>query len=63
MDRLGSKPNLSVKQSVSIGTMLNLDGDGHGHGNGDGTCKQALNLIYILSMSPFLYRLKMGSMQ
>ena len=41
MDRMGSEPNLSVKRSVSIGTMLNFDGDGHG--DGDGTCKQAFN--------------------
>ena len=35
MDRLGSQPILSVKRSVSIGTMLNFDRDS------DGTCKQA----------------------
>ena len=38
MDRLGSEPILSVKQSVSIDTMLNFDGDR----DGDGTCKQTL---------------------
>ena len=37
---MGSVPILSVKWTVSIGTMLNLDGDGNGHGDGDGTCKQ-----------------------
>ena len=47
-DRLGSEPNLSVKQSVTIGTMTNLDGDFDGHGHGDGTCKQALiNIVKI----------------
>ena len=35
---MGSVPILSVKQSVSIDTMLNFDGDG----DGDGTCKQPL---------------------
>ena len=35
---MGSVPILSVKRSVSIGTMINFDG----HGGGDGTCKQAL---------------------
>ena len=32
---------LSVKQSVSIDTVINFDGDGDGHGDGDVTCKQA----------------------
>ena len=41
MDRLGSEPILSIKQSVSISTMVNFDGDGHG--NGDGMCKRAVN--------------------
>ena len=40
--RMGSVPILSVKQSVSIGTMINFDGDEDGHGDGDGTCKQTL---------------------
>ena len=35
---MGSVPNLSVKWSVSIDTMINFDGDG------DGTCKQALKV-------------------
>ena len=38
---MGSVPNLRVKWSVSIGTMLNFDGDEHGNGDSDGTCKQA----------------------
>ena len=33
IDRLGSKPILSIKQCVSIGTMLNFDGDCDGHGD------------------------------
>ena len=37
---MGSEPNVSVKRSVSIGTMLNFDGDTDGHG--DGMCKQTL---------------------
>ena len=40
---MGSVSNLTVKQSVSIATILNVDGDGHGQGDGDGTCKQALS--------------------
>ena len=41
---MGSVPILPVKQPISIGTMIKLDGDGHGHrhGDGDGTCKQTL---------------------
>ena len=41
MGRMGDVPILSVKWSVSIGTMINFDGDRDGHGDGDGTCKQA----------------------
>ena len=41
MERMGSVPNLPLKLSVSIGTMLNVEGDEHG----DGTCKQALTNI------------------
>ena len=40
-ERMGSLPNLPIKRSVSIRTMLNFDGDGHGHGHGDNTCKQS----------------------
>ena len=39
-EKMGSEPNVSVKRSVSIGTMLNFDGDTDGHG--DGMCKQTL---------------------
>ena len=39
--RMGSEPILSVKQSVSIGTIINFDGDAHAHGNGNGLSKQA----------------------
>ena len=42
--RMGTEPILSVKQSISIDTMINFDVDGDGHGHGDSTCKQALNL-------------------
>ena len=61
--KMGSEPNLSVKRSFSIDTMVNFDGDGnrHGdgdgnrhrdgdgnrHGDGDGTCKQALNIRWL----------------
>ena len=41
MERMGSKLNLSVKQSVTIGTMINFDGDGEGHGLGDDMSKWA----------------------
>ena len=44
MDRMDSEPNLSIKQPISIGTMLNFDGDRHGDGDDGGTCKQALTL-------------------
>ena len=42
MDRLSSEPILSVKQSVTIHTMLNFDGDFDRHGHGDDMCKQTL---------------------
>ena len=41
-DRIGSDPNLSVKQSFTIGTMMDFDGDGHRHGGGK--CKRALEV-------------------
>ena len=41
MERMGSVPNLPIKWSISIGTMLNFDSDGHGHNDGDSTYKQA----------------------
>ena len=44
MDRIGSEPNFSIKQSVSIGTMLNFNGDGHGDGDGDSMCKQVFSV-------------------
>ena len=34
-DRMGSEPNLPVKWSITIGTMINFDGYSDGHG----TCK------------------------
>ena len=37
-ERMGSVPNLSIKRSVSIGTMINFDRDG------DGTCKQTFQI-------------------
>ena len=41
---MGSKPYLSIKHSITIGTMINFysDYDGDGHGHPDGTCKQAI---------------------
>ena len=44
MERMGSVLNMPIRQTVTIGTMVNFDrdGDGDGHGHGDGTCKQAL---------------------
>ena len=42
--RMGSEPILSVKQSISIDTMIKFDGDIDGHEDGDGMCKQALTL-------------------
>ena len=40
--RMGSLPFLPVKRTVTIGTMLKLDGDGDEHEVGDGTSKQTL---------------------
>ena len=55
MDRMGSVPILSVKRTVSIGTMLYFDGDR----DGDGTCKQAFTVVF--QMSIFFYlNLKMN---
>ena len=42
MNRMDTEHILSIKQSVSIDTMINFDSDGDGHGDGDGTCKQDL---------------------
>ena len=42
-ERISSVLNLPVKQSISVGTMLNFDGDGQGYNDGDRTYKQALN--------------------
>ena len=42
-DRMGSVLILSVKRTISIGTMLYFDGDG----DGEGTCKRAFNRNYI----------------
>ena len=41
METMGSAHTLSIKRSVSIGTMLNFDSVGYGHG--DGTCKQTFS--------------------
>ena len=38
--RMSSKPNLFVKRSVNIGTMIKFNGNGDG--DGDSICKQAL---------------------
>ena len=46
--RMGYVPILSVKRSVSIGTMIDVDGDRDGHGDGDGTCKQPLRPAYVV---------------
>ena len=43
MVRMGSIPIPSIKQSVSIDTMINFDGDGDGDGHG--TCKRTLSRI------------------
>ena len=65
MDRLGTEPNLSIKLSVSIVTMLNFDGDGDGHGNGDGTCKTGHKASFTSTVQRhrFSFRLKLGSVQ
>ena len=42
-ERMGSVPDLPIKQSDSIGTMLNFDEDGQGYD--DGTCKPALRTL------------------
>ena len=36
----GDGPIFSIRRSVSIGTMINLDGDSEGGGDGVGMCKQ-----------------------
>ena len=43
---MGSEPNLSVKWSVTIGTMINFDGDSDWH-----TCKQAFVIFTLWSCS------------
>ena len=41
---MGSKSNLSVKQSITIETMISIESSGDGKGNGDSTWKQASSL-------------------
>ena len=43
--RMGVEPILPVRQTVTIGTIVKLDGDGHG--DGIGTCKHTLNVNII----------------
>ena len=38
---MGSKPNLSIKWSITIGTMINTDSGFDGHGHRDSMCKRA----------------------
>ena len=42
----GPEPNLPIKQSVTIDTMINIDGGCDGHGHGDGTFKRTLRWCY-----------------
>ena len=44
MIRMGTDPIQSVKQSISIDTLIHFDGDGDGHRDEDSMCKQALAL-------------------
>ena len=43
---MGSEPNLSVKQSVTIDTVINFDCGSDGHRHVNGTCKQAFRLAF-----------------
>ena len=43
---MGSEPNLSVKQSVTIDTVINFDSGSDGHRHVNGTCKQAFRLAF-----------------
>ena len=51
---MGSVPNLPVKQSIYIGTMLNFDSDVHRHG--DDTCKQTLRKFCMFTSVGFLLK-------
>ena len=51
MDRMDSEPNLSIKRSVTIGTMINFDGDRDGHGDGDGMCNVTFTCTVSMSIS------------
>ena len=42
MDRMGVETILPIRLSVTIGTMIKLDGDEVGDGDWLGMCKQAL---------------------
>ena len=46
-DRLGSEPILPIKQSITIGTMLNFDTVTV---MGDGTCKQATVYVHLFPL-------------
>ena len=43
--RMGSTPILPIRQPVTIGTMIKLDGNRVGNGDGVGMCKRGLNWI------------------
>ena len=49
---MGSEPNLSVKGSVAIGTMINFDGDNDGDGDGHSTCKLTTHMRNVWSIWP-----------
>ena len=55
MVRMGPVPILSVKQSISIDTMINFDGNGDGDRDRDVTRKQALRSLGIPTPWHILY--------
>ena len=46
MGRMSSTPILPIRRSVTIGTIIKLEGSGVGDGDEVGMCKQALNVKY-----------------
>ena len=44
------EPILPIKQPVTIGTIIKLNGDGVGDGDGVGICKQAFSILQILQI-------------
>ena len=57
MDRMDSEPNLSIKRSITIDTMLNFDGDSDGHGDGDGMCNGPFTCTISVTVTVYIVQM------